>query len=74
MLKLVRATFGTSERVYRAFDIRAKLDNTADTWIGACSFAKNVMKFLRGFLGLVFAKTGLETLKKRVLSVIDDLV
>ena len=27
-----------------------------------------------GFLGLVFAKTGLETLKKRILSTIDDLV
>ena len=70
----IEATFGTSKRVYRANDIRAKLDNTADTWIGACFFAKNVMKFLRGLLGLVFAKTGLETLKKRILSTIDDLV
>ena len=43
----VEATFGTSKRVYRANDIRAKLDDTADTWIGACFFAKNVMKFLR---------------------------
>ena len=34
------ATFGTSKRVYRANDIRAKLDDTADTWIGACFFAK----------------------------------
>jgi len=32
------------------------------------------MKFLRGLLCLVFTKTGLETLKKRVLSTIDDLV
>ena len=70
----IEATFGTSKRVYRANDIRAKLDNTADTWIGACFFAKNVMKFLRGLLCLVFAKTGLETPKKRVLSAIDDLV
>ncbi len=70
----IEATFGTSKRVYRANDIRAKLDNTADTWIGACFFAKNVMKFLRGLLCLVFAKTGLEALKKRVLSAIDDLV
>ena len=70
----IEATFGTSKRVYRANDIRAKLDNTANTWIGACSFAKNVMKFLRGLLCLVFTKTGLETLKKRVLSTIDDLV
>ena len=70
----IEATFGTSKRVYRANDIRAKLDNTADMWTGACFFAKNVMKFLRGLLRLVFAKTGLEALKKRVLSAIDDLV
>ena len=37
----IEATFGTSKRVYRANDIRAKLDNRADTWIGACFFAKN---------------------------------
>ena len=35
--------FGTSKRVYRANNIRAKLDETADTWIGACFFAKNVI-------------------------------
>ena len=50
----IEATFGTSKRVYRANDIRAKLDETADTWIGACFFAKNVMKFLRGLLRLFF--------------------
>ena len=49
----VEATFGTSKRVYRASNIRAKLDETADTWIGACFFAKNVMKFLRGLLRLI---------------------
>ena len=65
----IEATFGTSKRVYRA-----KLDNTADTRIGTCFFAKNVTKFLRGLLCLVFAKTGLETLKKRILSTIDNLV
>ena len=68
------ATFGTSKRVYRANDIRAKLDNTAGTWIGACFFAKNVMKFLRRLLCLIFAKTGFEALKKRVVGTIDDLV
>ncbi len=52
----VEATFGTSKRVYRANDIRAKLDNTADTWIGDCFFAKNVMKFLRGLLCLFLRK------------------
>ena len=70
----IEATFGTSKRVCRANGVRAKLENTADTWMGACFFAKNVMNFLRGILCLVFAKTGLEALKKRVLSVIDDLV
>ena len=70
----IEATFGTSKRVYRANDIRAKLENTADTWIGACFFAKNVMKFLRGLLCLIFAKTGFEALKKRVVGTIDDLV
>lgn len=49
----VEATFGTSKRVYRANNIRAKLDETTDTWIGACFFAKNVMKFLRGLLRLI---------------------
>ena len=41
----IEATFGTSKRVYRANDIRAKLDNTADTWIGACFFAKILLKY-----------------------------
>ena len=45
----IEGTFGTTKRVYRAKDIRAKLDQTADTWIGACFFAKNIMKFLRGW-------------------------
>ncbi|MFR5270122.1 MAG: hypothetical protein ACLTGI_05020 [Hoylesella buccalis] len=35
----IEGTFGTTKRVYRANDIRAKLDQTADTWIGACFFA-----------------------------------
>ena len=54
----VEAAFGTSKRVYRANNIRAKLDETADTWIGACFFAKNVMKFLGGLLRLIFEKLG----------------
>jgi hypothetical protein len=62
----VEATFGTSKRVYRANDIRAKLDNTADTWIGACFFAKNVMKFLRELFCLIFADLALGSLKKRI--------
>ena len=61
----VEATFGTSKRVYRANDIRAKLDDKADTWIGACFFAKNVMKFLRELLCLIFAKLGLKAFKRR---------
>lgn len=70
----IESTFGTSKRVYRANDIRAKLDDTADTWIGACFFAKNVMKFLRGLLFLIFAKSGLKGLKNKIIDTIDDLV
>ena len=62
----VEVTFGTSKRDYRANDVRAKLDDTADTWIGACFFAKNVMKFLRGLLCLIFAKLGLKAFKRRI--------
>ena len=46
----VEATFGTAKRVYRANNIRAKLKETAQTWIGACFFAKNLKKFLMGLL------------------------
>ena len=60
----IEATFGTSKRVYRANDIRAKLNDTADTWIGACFFAKNVMKFLRGLLCFFFEKNRVERLQK----------
>jgi hypothetical protein len=60
----IEATFGTSKRVYRANNIRAKLPDTADTWIGACFFAKNVMKFLREFLCLFFKNSALMDLKK----------
>ena len=70
----IEATFGTSKRVYRANNIRAKLDDTADTWIGACFFAKNVMKFLRGLLCLIFAKSGLKALKNKIIGIIDGLV
>ena len=61
----VEATFGTSKRVCRANDIRAKLDDTADTWIGACFFAKNVMKFLRGSSLSHFRKIGSKGLQKK---------
>jgi hypothetical protein len=60
----IEATFGTSKKVYRANNIRAKLTDTADTWIGACFFAKNVMKFLREFLCLFFKNSALMDLKK----------
>lgn len=70
----IESTFGTAKRVYRANDIRAKLDETADTWIGACFFAKNVMKFLWGLLCLIFAKLGLGTLIKRIFYSIDHPV
>ncbi|EJX03954.1 transposase [gut metagenome] len=50
----VEATFGTAKRVYRANNIRAKLPETAATWIAACFFVKNLKKFLRGLLFLFF--------------------
>lgn len=46
----IEATFGTGKRIYRANNIRAKLPDTGESWIAACYFAKNVMKFLRGLL------------------------
>lgn len=53
----VEATFGTAKRVYRANNIRAKLKETAPTWIAACFFVKNLKKFLMGLLCLLFEKT-----------------
>ena len=70
----IEATFGTSKRVYRANEIRAKLDDTADTWIGACFFAKNVMKFLRGLLCLIFAKSGLKALTSKIIQIVGNLM
>jgi hypothetical protein len=70
----IEGTFGTSKRVYRANNIRAKLAGTADTWIGACFFAKNIMKFLRGLLCLIFKKSGLETLKNAIASAVSQLL
>ena len=64
----VEATFGTSKRVYRANNIRAKLDETADTWIGACFFAKNVMKFLKGLLRLIFEILGQKPILEQFLN------
>lgn len=70
----IEATFGTSKRIYRANNIRAKLDETADTWIGACFFAKNVMKFLRGLFRLIFAEMNQKASKERIISHLDRLV
>lgn len=53
----VEATFGTAKRVYRANDIRAKLPETAATWIAVCFFVKNLKKFLQGLLCLFFWTT-----------------
>ncbi len=43
---------GTAKRVYGANDIRAKLPETARTWISACFFVKNLKKFLQGLFYL----------------------
>ena len=69
----IEGTFGTTKRVYRANDIQAKLDQTADTWIGACFFAKNIMTFLRGLLCLIFEKSSLKTFQKRIMSIFDSM-
>lgn len=53
----VEATFGTAKRVYRANNIRTKLKETAQTWIAACFFAKNLKKFLMGLLCLLLEKS-----------------
>lgn len=52
----IEATFGTTKRVYKANDIRAKLPDTGRSWTAACYFAKNVMKFLRELLHVLFEK------------------
>ena len=44
----VEVTFGTSKRVYRADNIRAKLPRTAECWTVICHFVKNLTKLLRG--------------------------
>ncbi|PMC10877.1 hypothetical protein CJ232_02965 [Hoylesella timonensis] len=53
--------------------IREKLDQTADTWIEVGFFAKNIMKFLRGLLCLIFEKSGLKTFQKRIMSFFDSM-
>lgn len=53
----VEATFGTTKRVYRANNIRAKLKETTLTWIAACFFAKNLKKFLMRLLCLLLEKS-----------------
>ena len=52
------------KRVYNANDVRAKLPDTADAWTAACFLAKNVMKFLKGLLWLLFEKSKLSLGKK----------
>ena len=52
----VEAAFGTSKRVYRADNIRAKLPGTAECWTGMCYFVKNLTKFLRGLCRVLTEK------------------
>ena len=53
----------TNKRVYRVNNVRAKLPDTADVWTAACFFVKNVMKFLKGLLFVLFEKMMLEVKK-----------
>ena len=50
----VEGASGTGKRVYRANNIRAKLADTGESWCGACYFAKNMMKFLKGLLHFLY--------------------
>ena len=50
----VEASFGTAKRRFRANNIRAKLPDTARSWIASCFLAKNLKKFLRGVLFCLF--------------------
>lgn len=50
----VEGAFGIAKRIFNANDIRAKLAETANTWIGACFFVKNLKKFLKGLLFVFF--------------------
>lgn len=64
----VEATFGTGKRVYRGNDIRAKLPNTADTWTAMCYLVKNIKKFLREFLFVLFFGSIIFQRKQRMTS------
>ena len=46
----VEGMFGLAKRIYKLNNIRAKLKQTAESWIAAGYFAINVMRFLRGSL------------------------
>lgn len=50
----VEASFGTAKRRYGADNIRAKLPDTARSWVASCFLAKNLKKFLRGILFRLF--------------------
>lgn len=50
------STFGAGKRIYRVNNVRAKLPDTAEVWTAACFFVKNVMKFLKGLLFVLFEK------------------
>ena len=67
----IESTFETSKSVYRADNIRAKLDVAADTWIGTCSFAKKSNEVPKGLNCLIFSKMRLEDFKERLLSVFE---
>jgi hypothetical protein len=46
----VEAIFETGKRIYKANNIRAKRADTGASWVGACYFMKNIMKFFRELL------------------------
>lgn len=70
----VEATFGTGKRVYRANNIRAKLDDTGDAWCAACYFVKNVMKFLKGLLYALLQLFNIKHYRHLICFPIDEIV
>jgi len=50
----IEAAFCTGKRVYRANNIRAKLPDSGDTWTEMCYLVKNIKKFLKEVLFVLF--------------------
>lgn len=77
----VEAAFGTAKRRYRADNIRAKLPNTAQSWIATCFFVKNLKKFLQeilfalfGFLPRFMDESGVSDSRRNIMPIYCTLI